>query len=78
MEGTVGRKLTEAQITGRAAQIITIAMGSERVGRGRGTRTIRRADQDPLAYWLGVEAILQLIEDAAGRSALRTQGDRNG
>lgn len=64
-------KLTEAQITGRAAQIITIAMGTRTTGRGRGTRRIRLADEDPLAYWMGVEAIVDLVNDAAGRAALQ-------
>lgn len=63
-------KLTEAEISGRAAQIITIAMGMRTVGRGRGTQYIRLADEDPLAYWLGVEAILTLVSEVSGRAAL--------
>ena len=72
----MANKLTEAEITGRAAQIITIAMGTRTTGRGRGTVRIRNADDDPLAYWLGVEAIRELVEDAyeAGRAALNQDG----
>ena len=62
--------LSEAQISGRATQIITIAMGTRTMGRGRGTKYIRLADEDPLAYWLGVEAILELVNEASGRAAL--------
>lgn len=57
--------MSEAQIIAQASRIITIAMGTEKNGRGRGKRTIYRADADPLAYWLGVESILDLIEAAA-------------
>lgn len=63
--------MSEQEILGRAAQIITIAMGTRVMGRGRGTKYIRIADDDPLAYWLGVEAILKLVAEAG--SALSKQ-----
>lgn len=59
------KPMSEAQIIAQASRIITIAMGTEKNGRGRGKRTIYRADADPLAFWLGVESILDLIEAAA-------------
>lgn len=59
------RAMTDVQIVAQASRIITIAMGTEKNGRGRGKRTVYRADADPLAFWLGVEAILDLIHAAA-------------
>lgn len=56
--------MTDHEIRGRAAQIIAISMGNRTVGRGRGTKRIRNADEDPLAAYLGVEAIVTLVEEA--------------
>jgi hypothetical protein len=56
--------MTDAQIYAAAGRIIQIAMGKEKVSRGRGRKSIInwKADEDPLAYWCGVEAIVSLVD----------------
>ena len=51
----------EAILYAKARRIIHIAMGFEWAGRGRGRERIYRADQDPLAWWLGTELIVDLV-----------------
>lgn len=62
--------LSEAQIYAEAGVIIDIAMGKAKVSRGRGrpSQVMKRANEDPLGYWCGVEAIVSLVN----RSALST------
>lgn len=62
--------LTEAQIYAEAGIIIDIAMGKEKVSRGRGrkSRIVKRAEEDPHGYWCGVEAIVALVERARAGS----------
>lgn len=64
--------LSEAQIYAEAGIIIDIAMGKEKAsfGRGRKARVMKRAENDPLGYWCGVEAIVSLVK----RAALATEG----
>jgi len=64
--------LTEAQIYAEAGIIIDIAMGKEKVsfGRGRKSRVVKRAENDPLGYWCGVEAVVALVQ----RAALASEG----
>lgn len=57
--------LTEAQIYAEAGTIIQIAMGKEKAKRG----TAWRANEDPLGYWCGVEAIVSLVQRSAAPSA---------
>jgi hypothetical protein len=59
--------MTESQIYAEAGRIIQIAMGKENQARGDRRRSTRvwRANEDPLAYWLGVEAIVSLVQRAA-------------
>ncbi len=57
--------MTEAECYARAGRIIQIAMGQDKVGRTRGQKAVWRAEEDPLAYWLGVEAIMALVDTAA-------------
>ncbi len=59
--------MTSEQIHAEAGRIIQIAMGKEKVSRGRGRNAVVnwRAEEDPLAYWCGVEAIVGLVERAA-------------
>jgi len=52
--------VTDAEVYGRASQIITIAMGTRTMGQGRGVTRIWVADEDPLAWWCGVEAVVNL------------------
>jgi len=56
--------MTDAQIYATAGRIIQIAMGKEKVSRGRGRKSVTnwKADEDPLAYWCGVEAIVSLVD----------------
>lgn len=58
--------MTEAQIYEQASRIVLIAMGKEKVSRGRGRKRVTawRADEDPLAHWCGVEAIVSLVRSA--------------
>ncbi|QTG13048.1 hypothetical protein G6M86_07250 [Agrobacterium tumefaciens] len=58
--------MTEEQIYIEAGRIIQIAMGREKVKRGRGrkAKTDWRANEDPLGYWCGVEAIVALVRAA--------------
>jgi len=58
--------LTEAQVYSEAGVIIGIAMGREKVKRGKAWR----ANEDPLAFVIGVEAIVSLVK----RAALTTEG----
>jgi hypothetical protein len=53
--------LNDAQIHAEAGKIIQIAMGREKVRR----KTVWSANEDPLAYWCGVEAIVSLVKRAA-------------
>lgn len=62
--------MTEAQAYTRAGLIIGIAMGRTITGAGRGRKVTHKADEDPLAYWLGVEAIVDMWRDG------RTAGER--
>lgn len=64
-------KLTEAASPGveretelyrRAADIIRIAMGWRWEGRGRKAKRVWLCDEDPLAAWNGVEAIVALAQ----------------
>lgn len=70
-------KEAEAQVYAKASRIITIAMGQDVSGRGRGTRRTWRADNDPLAAVLGVEAIMEIFREgvSAGRAALSDGGE---
>lgn len=54
--------LTEAQVYAEAGVIIAIAMGREKLKRGRAWR----ANEDPIAYVFGVEAIVSLVNRAMG------------
>lgn len=58
--------MTEAQIYEQASRIMLIAMGRDKISRGRGRKAITawRADEDPLAHWCGVEAIVSLVRCA--------------
>lgn len=58
--------MTTEQIYSEAGRIIQIAMGKEKVSRGRGRKAVVswRAEEDPLAYWCGVQAIVDLIDHA--------------
>ncbi|OCJ12514.1 hypothetical protein A6U86_05685 [Rhizobium sp. AC27/96] len=64
--------MTEAQLYAEASRIIQIAMGKEKVSRGRGRKAVTnwRADEDPLAYWCGVEAIVSLVDLGTLRAKL--------
>ena len=53
--------LTEAQVYAEAGVIIGIAMGREKVKRGKAWR----ANEDPLAYVMAVEAVVSLVQRAA-------------
>ncbi|WFS01565.1 hypothetical protein [Rhizobium tumorigenes] len=53
--------LSEAQIHAEAGIIIGIAMGRDKVKR----RKAWRANEDPLGYVLGVEAIVSLVNRAS-------------
>lgn len=57
--------MTEAQIYAEAGRIIHIAMGSEMTGNPRRRHKVWSAEEDPLAYWCGVEAIVSLIQRSA-------------
>ncbi|MES5044508.1 hypothetical protein ABVB72_04445 [Rhizobium nepotum] len=58
--------MSEEQIYAEAGRIIQIAMGREKVSRGRGRKAAPswRANEDPLGYWCGVEAIVDLVRAA--------------
>lgn len=68
--------MTDAELHAAAGRIIQIAMGREKISRGRGreAKTVWRADEDPLAYVLGVEAIVDLVN----RTSRPTKGFRQG
>lgn len=59
----------ESRAYARASLIMDVAMGADVVGRGRGVKHIRRAEQDPLAFWLGVESIMDLWREAGALAA---------
>jgi hypothetical protein len=61
--------MNEGQIYQEAARIIMIAMGTEKVSRGRGRKSEyrSRAEQDPLGHSLGVEDIVALVKRAASK-----------
>ncbi len=63
--------MTEAQIYAEAGRIIHIAMGNEMAGNPRRRHKVWRAEEDPLAFWCGVEAIVSLVSCAA----LQQQGE---
>ena len=59
--------MSEEQIYAEAGRIIQIAMGrGESVGRTRSQKRVWRANEDPLGYWCGVEAIVALVRAAHG------------
>lgn len=59
--------MTDSQIYAEAGAIIDIAMGKEKVsfGRGRKSHVMKKAENDPLGYWCGVEAIVSLVRRAS-------------
>lgn len=59
--------MNDAELHAQAGRIIQIAMGREKISRGRGrkAKTVWRADEDPLAFVLGVEAVVDLVKRAA-------------
>lgn len=61
--------MSDAELYTSAGNIIKIAMGKERVGRGRKARNDWSAEQDPLAFVSGIEAILSLVARAATAKA---------
>ncbi|WP_320196260.1 hypothetical protein RMR10_004460 [Agrobacterium rosae] len=63
--------MTDAQLHAEASRIIIIAMGKEKISRGRGRKSLTAwaADEDPLAHWCGVEAIVGLVKRASSTTA---------
>ncbi|WP_458384938.1 hypothetical protein [Rhizobium pisi] len=53
--------MPDEQIYAKAGEIIKIGMGFRYVGAGRAREKVWLADEDPLAYWNGVEAIVSLV-----------------
>lgn len=59
--------MTDAQIYSEAGKIIQIAMGkvNQVTGDRRYSRRVWAANEDPLAYVMGVEAIVSLVKRAS-------------
>ena len=57
---------SENVLYGRAQKLAWKAMGSERIKVGRRYVTVRRAEEDPLAWWLLTEAIVSFAETNCG------------
>lgn len=57
--------MTSEQVYAEAGRIIHTAMGSEMTGNPRRRHKVWRAEEDPLAYWCGVEAIVTLVQRSA-------------
>lgn len=64
--------MSNAELYTSAGNIIKIAMGKVRVGRGRKARNEWAAEQDPLAFVCGIEAIISLVSRAALNKDLDT------
>lgn len=64
-------RLSEAQIYAQASNIIQVAMGkiNQVSGDRRRASRVWAANEDPLAYVMGVEAIVELVHRAAFSSA---------
>lgn len=56
--------MSESEVYTQAGNILKIAMGKVSVTRGSKSRMEWKAEQDPLAFVCGIEAILSLIERA--------------
>jgi len=55
----------DAELYTRAGNILKIAMGKVSVKRGQKSRLEWRAEQDPLAFVCGIEAIIALSHRAS-------------
>lgn len=55
--------MTENDLYRRASNIIIAGMGHGYVSNGLRRKKVRMAEEDPLAFWCGVEAIVKLAED---------------
>lgn len=61
--------MSDAEVYTAAGNILKIAMGKVKVGRGRKARMGWKSEQDPLAFVCGIEAIISLANKVGGSDA---------